>query len=329
MLLSSPPSFSGTLDELWNRFIEPNTPGEKAVDEFHRTLIHYVQEPDPLLLIRCLSGLVRRETYVTNEGERLKMTDNAPAWWVHYALFQDVRIAPGAFARIVDTIPSHLFDVARTIPASANSAGWHVAHIFPVKDGRSDYRKWRRSDAIGRFVRNIHPCNYFLLPKPEWPRWGADARVIAFFAERFADRYADVWEEFTELARVDAATVGRVHGPIRYCCEAGSVASASPRPATEPPTTERPFAVGSVRASYAAMRLLFKRDVIEPLGPHDSFRIVTPVGIFQMTKDEFHSTFPNVCASASYRDRGVYHYASAPRAALSFLVDEPAEGAGE
>src|SRR5580700_1703445 len=37
-------------------------------------------------------------------------------------------------------------------------------------------------------------------------------------------------------------------------------------------------------ATYEFSRLCFKRDVIEALAPLDAFRVVTPEGVFQMTK---------------------------------------------
>ena len=161
-LVESPSAFSGPLDALYESWIEPNLPAADAVAAFHAALTAYVHDPRAELLVRQVTGMERRAEYATADGTRLRATDNAPAWWVHYALLQGHRIAPGAFAAVVRTLPAHLFDVARTTPASANAAGWHVAHLFAVKDGRTDFARWTRADAVGRFVRNVHPCNYFL-----------------------------------------------------------------------------------------------------------------------------------------------------------------------
>lgn len=319
-LVPSPPSFSGTLDELWSCCIEPNLPTPDAVADLHRQLVAYVREPGALLLVRQVRGMERRAEYTTADGTRLRATDNAPAWWVHYALSQGCQIAPGAFAHVVETLPAHLFDVARTMPTSASAAGWHIAHLFPVKDGRTDFRAWRRPEAVGRFVRNIHPCNYGLVPKPGWQRWGGDARVIALFAERFARRYAEIWDEFLLLARADPGALGRVVGPVRY----SYAPNADAPPAGMPDGSPRARAVGGpVRASYPATRLLFKRDVIEPLADGDAFQVITPHGTFVMTKAEFCRVFPNVRQSVSYRERGVYHYATVPKAALQFRAKQP------
>jgi hypothetical protein len=319
-LVPSPGAFSGTLEQLWDWFIESNLPAADAVERFHHELASYVRDRDALLLVRQVRGMERREEYATADGTRLKATDNAPAWWVHYALLQDCQIASGAFARVVETMPAHLFDVTRTMAASASSAGWHIAHLFDVKDGSTDFRAWCRSDAVARFIRNIHPCNYGLVPKPEWQRWGGNERVIAFFVERFAARYADVSDEFRRMARADRDAIARVAGPVHYSYDSAATSPMMLAPELESSSTSRASGGGVARASYRATRLLFKRDVIEPLAEDDVFEAVTPHGVFAMTKADFGRTFPKVRQSLSYRERGVSHYATVPKAALAFLA---------
>ena len=75
-------------------------------------------------------------------------------------------------------------------------------------------------------------------------------------------------------------------------------------------------------ATYSATRLTFRAEVIEPLQPTDLFRVVTPVGTFQMSKDDFYVFFDNVAESTSYQTGGLYNYATVPRKAMRFLVDE-------
>jgi len=72
--------------------------------------------------------------------------------------------------------------------------------------------------------------------------------------------------------------------------------------------------------TYKFSRLCFKRDVIEALGPNESFRVETPVGIFQMTQADFHRVFPNVTQSRSYLKDGLYHYRKLPSQAEQFRV---------
>lgn len=325
-LVVCPGLFSGTLDELWTRFIEPNIPQAEAVAHFHHGVTRYVEDKDALLLVRQVRGMERRTEYATKDGTRLKATDNAPAWWVHYALLQDCRIAPGAFANVIATMPAHLFDVTRTMPVSANSAGWHIAHLFNVKDGNTDFSAWRRPDAVARFIRNVHPCNYALVPKPEWQRWGGNERVIAFFVERFAERYGEVWDAFLRLARADRATIARVSGPVEYVYGEGSAGTGAPMSGPEQRATSGSGGGGIVRARYRATRLLFKRDIIEPLADDEVFEVVTPHGIFAMSKGDFVRVFNKVRESGSYRVQGRYHYRTVPRAALGFLVSGEKRG---
>lgn len=73
-------------------------------------------------------------------------------------------------------------------------------------------------------------------------------------------------------------------------------------------------------ASYKFSRLCFRRDVIEALAPHDSFRVETPVGTFQMTKADFYRVFPNVVKSRSYAEDGIYHYRKLPSQVEEFRL---------
>ena len=59
---------------------------------------------------------------------------------------------------------------------------------------------------------------------------------------------------------------------------------------------------------YSYSRLCFKAEIIEPLNDADVFRIITPKGVFQMTKGDFYHVFSNVTKTKSYRERGIYHY---------------------
>jgi hypothetical protein len=77
-----------------------------------------------------------------------------------------------------------------------------------------------------------------------------------------------------------------------------------------------------VPATYRYSRLCFKADVIEPLRDNQSFRVVTPVGTFQMTKAEFRRDFSRVVKTMSYRERRIYHYSQVPVAAEAYRVGD-------
>ena len=317
-LARAPAGYSGTLDAFAAQYVLPNLPTAESVGEFHAALSAYLSRRDALYLLRYLSGTERRQIYTTMDGTRFKATDNAPAWWIHAMLFEGHRIAPEGFADVIATIPTHFHDVAGTCAPTANEAGWHVAHIFDVKDGNTNYSAWRRPEVIARCVRNVHPCNYFLIAKPEWQRWGADERVIGYFAALYADHYKSVWPAFLQLADVEQRSLARVTGDIRYAY--GSAKSSAETRISDTTTSDRmdPGQAQHLASEYRASRLTFKRDVIEPLEPDDAFRVVTPLGTFEMTKADFYRVFPNVRKTRSYRETGTYNYASLPIAAEEF-----------
>lgn len=311
---SAPAAFSGTLEELCALHILPNLPQPAIVAEYHRQLVAYVRGLDPLLLIRQVPATERRMEYVTDEGVRFIATDNAPAWWTHAVLLQGCSIAPGAFCDTVRTMPTHMFDVPGALKV-ANRAGWHIAHIIDVKDRNTAFATWDRADAIGRFVRSVHPCNYFLLPKADWRRRGGDGRVRAYFADLYTTRYHEVWAEFLALARENVPGSNTSAGAIRYsygapdgqtiagaCSEAG-------RGRHEAHT-----------AAYTSTRLLFRASVIEPLESNDSFCVSTSDGTFSMTKADFYRVFENVARSRSYMENGCYHYPTIPQKAEQFRL---------
>lgn len=82
----------------------------------------------------------------------------------------------------------------------------------------------------------------------------------------------------------------------------------------------RPTAgTGQPKVIYESSRFCFKRGVIEELKPGEEFRMITPVGVFQMSKADFYREFPNVVASQSYK-RGVYNYPLLPARGEGFRV---------
>ena len=79
--------------------------------------------------------------------------------------------------------------------------------------------------------------------------------------------------------------------------------------------------IKSPAESYQFSRLCFRADVIERLDDHQAFRVVTPVGTFQMTKSEFVQVFRHVISTESWRrGRRIYHYRKVPQKAEKFLI---------
>lgn len=79
--------------------------------------------------------------------------------------------------------------------------------------------------------------------------------------------------------------------------------------------------MGHPKVTYDSSRFCFKRQRIEELAPQDQFRMITPVGVFQMSKADFYREFPNVVASKSYK-AGVYNYPKLPSKAEQFRLRE-------
>jgi len=78
---------------------------------------------------------------------------------------------------------------------------------------------------------------------------------------------------------------------------------------------------GHPKVTYKSSRLKFRRKVIESLQPVDVFRVETEVGVFEISKANFYTTFPNVVQSASYRVKGYYNYPKVPEKAKLYLVE--------
>lgn len=310
----SPAEFDGSVAAFFTEHAEHVLPSVGSVVLFHRRLSEYLQSEDPIFLVRMVRGLERARTVRVQSGARLRATDNAPAWWIHRALFCDDAWEHEAFARFIDGVPCHMFALPRGDHVSA--AGWHVAHIFDAKNRDVGFANWSRAELSRRMVRNIHPCNYFYIPKAEWQRHGADRSVIGYFANQFALRYHTVWQEFLGLADASMPTYTASFGGLHFSYGRTRERTREVRSALE---VLRPSTEGcSVRYEFG--RLCFKASVIEPLQMDDRFCVVTPAGTYSFSKREFYEVFPGVVASASYRERGIYHFPSPPKRALRFLV---------
>ena len=73
---------------------------------------------------------------------------------------------------------------------------------------------------------------------------------------------------------------------------------------------------------YSCSRLTFKARIIESLKENDVFCIKTPVGNFQMTKEDFYKSFSNVIQTKSYREQGVYSYTKTPKKPINTCLNK-------
>ena len=299
---TAPVAFDATLQQLWDEHVLEVLPSVQEVEHHHRALLEYCRQDDPLFIVRALTATTRGRVYRTDSGARFKPSDNSPAWWMHALTFNGARDVDYAAA------PTHMFEIGRRVPLNVNAAGWHVAHIYGAKDRDTNWQSWDSAALTRRFLRNIHPCNCFYIPKNSWQRLGEDPRVIGLVAERYSARYRSVWTEFVSLTGGHSLDSGDPE--MHYECGPNLKSSAAPR---------RDVGHNSV-ASYEASRLTFKADVIEQLADDEVFEVITPVGRFRLTKREFYREFPGVVSSVSYQQHRRYNYSTLPSRALRFKV---------
>ena len=310
----APATFHGTLAELFRDHITKVLPDADVVRHFHDRLVEYVATPDPLFVCKTVAGLTRGATLRLPNG-RMRPSDNSPAWMIHRLLFEGTEFHDAhRFERMLELeIPCHFHQMSRI--ATINGAGWHVAHIFNAKDGNVGYLDWTRTELARRFIRNIHPCNCFFVPKAEWVRYGGDANVLAFAAHAYRERYRAIWPAFLELAGVSDLPHVPAAGEHRI--------SLSPRTPTSTFAAVPPLA-GETVVEYQAARLLFRRAVIEGLDADQRFRVITrDHGVFEFSRRDFERVFDHILLTTSWQRDGIYHMKTPPQKSLEFRVQPP------
>ncbi|HXC24463.1 MAG TPA: hypothetical protein VNU46_01000 [Gemmatimonadaceae bacterium] len=77
-----------------------------------------------------MRGIERGHIYETVHDVRLKGTDNAPAWWMHYAAFHEVDISDRTISDVIAAIPVYFFDVGAQIPDNYSNMhlDWSLMH---------------------------------------------------------------------------------------------------------------------------------------------------------------------------------------------------------
>jgi hypothetical protein len=304
-MLHAPVGFRGSWLELYRDHIEPNLPAVKDVSSFHEWLMRYCKEPSAVFPLRMVTGAKRRQLYSTCDGSLIAPADNAPAWAVHALLVERKLSSYHDFKMLMASMPAHMFDIGKIGVRTANSYGWYIAHIFPAKNGDTQFRLWTRDEVKKRCFLTLHPCNIFPVPGVRNRQHGEDPKVIAFVAEQYAIRYRSMWSDF--LGQIKAA-------PLASNTNFGSEQVLRDSISIERTPTRKKIALTEAAEgkspsiiSYSATRLTFKRDRIEPLGTDEQFEVVTPMGIYRFTKRAFYSEFGNITRSVSYREKGSYN----------------------
>lgn len=97
------------------------------------------------------------------------------------------------------------------------------------------------------------------------------------------------------------------------------------------PTPEE--AARGIVIAYATANFTVYRAVIERLAPTERFRMETQLGVFEMSRREFETTFASIAATASYRTGSpsmpgrCYYVQGPPPAGASVFRVDPGGGA--
>jgi len=93
--------FEGKLADFVEQHVKPNLLSPKGVAEFHKGLMEYINSDEALYILRQMGETVRfrrgieEKIYSTKKGVRFKVSDNHPAWWIHYLIFNGTKFYPG------------------------------------------------------------------------------------------------------------------------------------------------------------------------------------------------------------------------------------------
>ena len=203
----TPSTFKGTLRRYVDEHLEPAMPPRDAVLTWHEAVVSHAASQTTTLLVRSTPGLKPGDELTTRKDRRLRMTDNAPAWWVHAVAFSGRTPPSAGLESILNDVWCRMFGAR---PDHANAAGWYVAHILRAKpDGDGAPEFWSDEAAKKRFIRNISPLNHFLVPKGNGSDVGERSAVIATVADWARGRYGSVFDSFLRESGCGPSEVGR------------------------------------------------------------------------------------------------------------------------
>jgi hypothetical protein len=185
-LKHAPRSFDAPFSTFYTEYLEPNLPSPPRVQQFNDLLKRYCAMTEATLIIRNVGNLTRGETYQTDSGDKFLPSDNAPGWWLHALLMSDVAL-PDDLTELVKEMPKQVFQAWKL--KTLNGYGFHLAHIDDVKNRDTNWQLWDRSELIKRFTLSIHPCNWFLLSKTDWQKWGSNRAIISYIRNKYLRRY--------------------------------------------------------------------------------------------------------------------------------------------
>lgn len=205
-----PSTYSGPFSEYYSRYVEPHLPSPKRVAEFDQILRSYLKTDDPVYVARFVKSQMRGQICETSSGAKILPTDNSPVWWLHEYLCSGAPQStnPEFFSKL----PAHMFKLPKD-RKYLNETGFHAAHLLNAKDGNVDWRNWDRSELARRTLKNIHPCNMFLVSKVEWGIHGGRPDILRWITKKYLDRYGDVMRSFLNDVGYEVAQKVKITDP--------------------------------------------------------------------------------------------------------------------
>jgi hypothetical protein len=223
-----PDNWKGKLLDFIRDYVLHNLPDRSLAQSLHLQIkalaLHRSKESVPYF-VRGLGG-ARAPRGVRTDYSDVYNCDNAPAIWLYHKLMETNEINEYFLINSLKSMKFPLRDVGGRegekegyiwakvacdpLGYRRNNGGrWKLCHIFSVKAGLPDSVNWY----FRRFVRLIHPFNYFLFPKPI--RYGKgyytldkdlgeSLSVCLLISNLMRERFGEqLWNEFLELAGVE------------------------------------------------------------------------------------------------------------------------------
>jgi hypothetical protein len=266
----APERFRGTLRQFVDDHLERALPRPDVAIAWHEAVVAHAALPGSTLLVRSTPGFKQENETSSLSGRVLRMTDNAPPWWMHAVAFSGLRPPASGLSGILDDVWCWMFRAHKggTVgPGQANAAGWYVAHILRAKpDGDGSPERWDDAVARRRFIRNFSPLNQFLVPKGNGKDIGERAVVISTIAEWYRSRFGDRYSTFLDEAGVRRGEIGRADWSSVVELHSGQDADEPDAPAPVPTVrAPTPARTNSMRGALPAPW----RSVLEPTAGRD------------------------------------------------------------
>jgi hypothetical protein len=316
-LVKCPALFDGTFNRFYTEYVEPNLPRPERVWAFDKFLSEYLSSENPAYIVRNVRDQERGLACTTVHGDQMIPSDNSPGWWIHSFLLGDEPMednAAGFFAQS----PTHVFEVWRM--ETLNTAGYHLAHIFPVKNRDTEWVNWTRSDLQRRFILNIHPCNWFLLAKTDWQRNGKREDLIQWVKSAYRERYGEIYQSFLQRTGNDREAIADWRENPEYAFD--SLRSRGGKsPGENRSTVKRHLDLKSNRNDHVKQS---KRPIVcaELVGRDTVLDIKIRDRRFRLLHDELWrwvKANKNALNTKAWNDDGVYHWPKTPKDMLEFL----------